>query len=209
MATADYMDSKDENLLISIMKQDIEHGARLLMSKYKEPIYWHIRRLVVSHDDAQDAAQETFVRIFRSFRQFKGDCSFKTWIYQIATHEALRLVERQRKKQISIDDPDSGSKELMAEEYVDYSDMEEDVLKEVVPDRENSPKHKTLYRSLLAGAVAVAASIALLFAFQWQSGRKAEVGFQEVEQAFAQLSDEDQNYILDVYQEDLFMDDQN
>lgn len=124
MATADYMDSKDENLLISIMKQDIEHGARLLMSKYKEPIYWHIRRLVVSHDDAQDAAQETFVRIFRSFRQFKGDCSFKTWIYQIATHEALRLVERQRKKQISIDDPNSGSKELMAEEYVDYSDLE-------------------------------------------------------------------------------------
>lgn len=124
MATADYMDSKDENLLISIMKQDIEHGARLLMSKYKEPIYWHIRRLVVSHDDAQDAAQETFVRTFRSFRQFKGDCSFKTWIYQIATHEALRLVERQRKKQISIDDPDSGSKELMAEEYVDYSDLE-------------------------------------------------------------------------------------
>lgn len=124
MATADYMDSKDENLLISIMKQDIECGARLLMSKYKEPIYWHIRRLVVSHDDAQDAAQETFVRIFRSFRQFKGDCSFKTWIYQIATHEALRLVERQRKEQISIDDPDSGSKELMAEEYVDYSDLE-------------------------------------------------------------------------------------
>ena len=124
MATADYMDSKDENLLISIMKQDIERGARLLMSKYKEPIYWHIRRLVVSHDDAQDAAQETFVRIFRSFRQFKGDCSFKTWIYQIATHEALRLVERQRKEQISIDDPDSGSKELMAEEYVDYSDLE-------------------------------------------------------------------------------------
>ena len=125
MATADYMDSKDENLLISIMKQDIEHGARLLMSKYKEPIYWHIRRLVVSHDDAQDAAQETFVRILRSFRQFKGDyCSFKTWIYQIATHEALRLVERQRKEQISIDDPDSGSKELMAEEYVDYSDLE-------------------------------------------------------------------------------------
>ena len=88
-----------------------------------------------------------------------------------------------------------------------FDKMEEDVLKEVVPDRENSPKHKTLYRSLLAGAVAVAASITLLFAFQWQSGRKAEVGFQEVEQAFAQLSDEDQNYILDVYQEDLFMDD--
>lgn len=88
-----------------------------------------------------------------------------------------------------------------------FDKMEEDVLKEVVPDRENSPKHKILYRSLLAGAVAVAASIALLFAFQWQSGRKAEVGFQEVEQAFAQLSDEDQNYILDVYQEDLFMDD--
>ena len=56
--------------IVSALKKDAENGFRLLMAKYKEAVYWHIRRLVVSHDDAQDAAQETFVRIFRSFRQF-------------------------------------------------------------------------------------------------------------------------------------------
>ena len=71
--------------IVSTLKKDAESGFRLLMAKYKEAVYWHIRRLVVSHDDAQDAAQETFVRIFRSFRQFKGDCPFSVWIYRIAT----------------------------------------------------------------------------------------------------------------------------
>lgn len=64
----------------------------MLLAKYQEPVYWHIRRLVVSHDDAQDASQETFVRIFRSLHQYKGDCSFRSWIYRIATNEALRII---------------------------------------------------------------------------------------------------------------------
>lgn len=56
--------------IIQAMQQNAEKGFRLLMISYKEPVYWHIRRLVVSHDDAQDAAQETFVRIFRNFSQY-------------------------------------------------------------------------------------------------------------------------------------------
>lgn len=91
--------------IVSALKENAEKGFRLLMAKYKEAIYWHIRRLVVSHDDAQDAAQETFVRVFRSFRQFKGECSFSAWVYRIATNEALRMLERRRGERFSLDDP--------------------------------------------------------------------------------------------------------
>ena len=110
--------------IVSALKENAENGFRLLMAKYKEAVYWHIRRLVVSHDDAQDAAQETFVRVFRSIRQFKGECSFCAWIYRIATNEALRVLERRRGERLSLDDPEAGVSDLMADEYVDYNDLE-------------------------------------------------------------------------------------
>ncbi len=110
--------------ILSTLKVDAEKGFRLLMARYKEAAYWHIRRLVVSHDDAQDATQETFVRVFRSFRQFKGECSLCAWIYRIAINEALRTLERRHTERLSLDDPEAGTGRLMADEYVDYSDLE-------------------------------------------------------------------------------------
>ena len=110
--------------IVSALKRNTEDGFRLLMAKYKEAVYWHIRRLVVSHYDAQDAAQETFVRVFHSFGQFRNECSFGAWIYRIATHEALRILERRRDERLSLDDPEASTASLMADEYVDYSDLE-------------------------------------------------------------------------------------
>ena len=110
--------------ILSALKEDTERGFRLLMAKYKEAVYWHIRRLVVLHADAQDASQETFVRIFRSFRQFKGECSFAVWIYRIATNEALRILRQRREGRLSLDDPEAGVNTLIADDYVDYGDLE-------------------------------------------------------------------------------------
>lgn len=81
-----------DRAIIETLEQSQEKGFRMLLAKYQEPVYWHIRRLVVSHDDAQDALQETFVRIFRSLHQYKGDCSFRSWMYRIAANEALRII---------------------------------------------------------------------------------------------------------------------
>ncbi len=61
--------------IVDTLKESPENGFRMLMTKYQEAVYWHIRRLVVSHDDAQDASQETFVRIYRSLDHYRGDCS--------------------------------------------------------------------------------------------------------------------------------------
>lgn len=110
--------------IIDAMKQYPDKGFRLLMQKYKEAIYWHIRRLVVSHADAQDATQETFVRVFRNMHQYDENHSLAAWIFRIATNEALRLLERFRRDQLSLDAAGSGIGSLLADTYVDYSDLE-------------------------------------------------------------------------------------
>ena len=115
--------ANDDIFIVQSMKDSLETGFRMLMAKYKEPVYWHIRRLVVSHYDAQDAVQETFVRIFRSFRHYRGDSTLAAWIYRIATNEALRVIGR-RGEQCSLDSLEPYSGSLMADEYVDYSDLE-------------------------------------------------------------------------------------
>ena len=76
--------------IIRAIREKPEKGFRLLMQKYKQPVYWHIRRLVVAHDDAKDATQEAFIRVFRSFGKFRDENSFRGWIFRIATNEALR-----------------------------------------------------------------------------------------------------------------------
>lgn len=114
----------DDKQIIRGMRKSPKEGMRLLMAKYNEPVYWHIRRLVVVHDDAQDAAQETFVRIYRSFAQFKDDRSFRSWIFRIATNEALRIIGSRKHEQTSIDVDGSCANLIESGSYVDYSDLE-------------------------------------------------------------------------------------
>lgn len=118
------MTTPNDNEIVLALKNDAERGFKLLMVKYKAPIYWHIRRLVVAHDDAQDATQEAFIRVFRSFSQFRGDSPFSAWIYRIATNEALRLLEQRKREQLSLDENETEANRLMADNYVDYTDLE-------------------------------------------------------------------------------------
>lgn len=114
----------DDKRLVALALKTPEQGFRRLMTLYREPLYWHIRRLVVGHEDAQDALQETFVRTFRSLKQFKGDCSLRSWIYRIATNEALRILSRRKTIQFSLDDSPAEVNAMKADDYVDFSDLE-------------------------------------------------------------------------------------
>ncbi len=71
-----------------------EKGFRILLNVYGERLYWHIRRIVVSKEDAEDAMQETSIKIFSKLESFKGGSSLLTWIYTIATNEALQVLRR-------------------------------------------------------------------------------------------------------------------
>ena len=94
----------DKDILQTIAR-NADGGFRLLMRWYMEPVYWHVRRMVVGHEDAQDVTQETFVRAFRFLHSFSGDSSLKTWLLSIATNEALRwLGLRANVASLSLDD---------------------------------------------------------------------------------------------------------
>jgi RNA polymerase sigma-70 factor (ECF subfamily) len=115
----------DDNHILPAIRENAEKGFRLLMAEYREPVYWHIRRLVVSHADAQDATQEAFIRIFRCIDQYSGEGTFRAWIFRIATNEALRLLGRnQGKTTLSLDDTVAATLTMKADDYFDYSDVE-------------------------------------------------------------------------------------
>ncbi|MDX1471981.1 MAG: RNA polymerase sigma factor [Flavobacteriaceae bacterium] len=83
-----------------------------LVSTYKERLYWHIRNIVKSHEDADDVLQNTFVKIFRHIDNFKGDSKLFSWMYRIATNEAITFLNKNAKQlQIS----DEGLQERMIE----------------------------------------------------------------------------------------------
>ncbi len=113
----------DDKAIILSMKENVESGFRRLMKSYEQPVYWHIRRMVVSYDDAKDALQETFVRVFNFFDQYDEQKSLKAWIFRIATNEALRLLGKRRGKlMLSLDDMTTDIVHLEAEEHIDTSD---------------------------------------------------------------------------------------
>lgn len=81
-----------------------EQGFQMLTAQYGKALYWHIRRVVIGHDDAEDAFQETCIKIFSSIDGFKGDeTQLLSWLYRIATREALQLLRRQTRFFQSID----------------------------------------------------------------------------------------------------------
>ena len=86
----------EDKTIARYVREKPETGFRLLMQKYKQPVYWHIRRLVVAHADAQDATQETFIKIFRSFDQCRDATALRSWIFRIANNEAFRLIGSRR-----------------------------------------------------------------------------------------------------------------
>ncbi len=102
-------------------EQSRQEGFRLLVEGYREAIYWHIRRLVVRHDDAEDVMQECFINVYRYFDNFKGDSSLKTWIYKIATNEALRHCTKRRLEMNSYDEKSRLVQMFSAEQEIDFS----------------------------------------------------------------------------------------
>ncbi|WP_298420089.1 sigma-70 family RNA polymerase sigma factor [uncultured Kordia sp.] len=75
-----------------------QKAFRELVSTYKERLYWHIRRMVTNHEDADDVLQNTFIKVFRSIDKFKGDSKLYSWMYRIATNEAITFINQRAKK---------------------------------------------------------------------------------------------------------------
>ncbi len=92
------MDNEKE--LVSKLKsaQTQEKAFRELISLYKERLYWHIRKIVISHDDSDDVLQNTFIKIYKNINNFKGDSKLYSWMYRIATNEAITHLNKNAKR---------------------------------------------------------------------------------------------------------------
>jgi RNA polymerase sigma factor (sigma-70 family) len=92
-------DYSDKELLSIFRDESKKHQAfELIVKKYTTRLYWHIRKLVISHDDSDDILQNTFVKVWGALDGFREDSSLFTWLYRIATNEALTFLNQKRRK---------------------------------------------------------------------------------------------------------------
>lgn len=89
-----------EDLIIEKIKNEEtrNYGFNLLVREYQERIYWHVRKMVVDHDDADDLVQEIFVKVWKNLKSFREDAKLFTWIYRIATNECLTFLKKKKKR---------------------------------------------------------------------------------------------------------------
>jgi RNA polymerase sigma factor (sigma-70 family) len=103
-----------------------ERGFTEIIKKYQERLYWHVRRLVIGHDDANDVLQNVFIRVWNGLENFRQDSQLYTWLYRVATNECLTYLEQQKKRSsVSMNDLESGlSNKIKADEHFDASKIE-------------------------------------------------------------------------------------
>lgn len=93
------MNAEQDTEILALLAEEksFEKGFRQLVKAYQEPLYWHIRRMVHLHDDADDVIQNTFVKVFKHIGAFKGESKLYTWLYRIASNEAISFLNRKKK----------------------------------------------------------------------------------------------------------------
>ncbi|MDB5013322.1 MAG: sigma-70 family polymerase sigma factor [Daejeonella sp.] len=99
------MEVEDSVILLKFADERTKNEAfNLILKKYQQKIYWHIRRLVINHDDADDLVQDVFIKVWKSLGTFRNDSQLYTWLYRIATNECLTFLNKyKQKKNLTVD----------------------------------------------------------------------------------------------------------
>jgi len=90
--------SDKELLQIFNAGENPDYAFGLIVRRYQEKLYWHIRKIVISHEDANDVIQETFIKAWNNLGNFRGDSKLYTWLFRITNNEALSHLKRSRRK---------------------------------------------------------------------------------------------------------------
>ena len=117
----------DAELLIQFRNPDTkEKGFTAIIKKYQEKLYWHIRRMLVDHDDTNDVLQNMFIKVWKGLENFREDSQLYTWLYRIATNESLTFLSQQKKRSsVSLSDVESGlSNKLRSDTNFDANKLE-------------------------------------------------------------------------------------
>lgn len=104
------MENLDDKYIIHLFHDEKreEEALRCLVDKYKERLYWHIRKILISHEDTDDVLQNVFVKIWQGMKEFRLESKLYTWMYRIATNESLNFLDEKRRKVYGNSDEISG-----------------------------------------------------------------------------------------------------
>jgi RNA polymerase sigma factor (sigma-70 family) len=118
----------DDTLILTSFKDENtrEVAYTQLVRKYQERLYWHIRRMVVEHEDTNDVLQNVLIKVWKNLDGFKGESNLYTWLYRIATNETITwLDQKKRRGAISLSDEESPvAEKLVAQKGFDANKLE-------------------------------------------------------------------------------------
>src|SRR5256714_6313694 len=119
--------TQDSELLVEFRNPGTREKAfTAIIRKYQEKLYWHIRRMVIDHEDTNDVLQNVFIRVWNGLENFREDSQLYTWLYRIATNESLTFIEQQKKKaSVSLSAVESGLRnKIKADKHFDPNRLE-------------------------------------------------------------------------------------
>ncbi len=132
-----YVPPIDEKQLVADL-QDPSTASRAfdtLMRTYGEPVYWQIRRMVASHDDANDLLQNCFLKVWNNLHNFRGDAKLSTWLYKIAVNETINFLNKERQRN-NLTEGDTDDEFLMrnleSDSYFDGDELQKELQKAIM-----------------------------------------------------------------------------
>lgn len=120
----------DESKLIEDLRDPAKASSAfdMLMRTYGEGIYWQIRKMVLSHDDASDLLQNVFLKAWNNLQNFRGDARLSTWLYKIAVNESINFINKEKNRNASVTSPEDGNLSLLdtleSDPYFDGDDIQ-------------------------------------------------------------------------------------
>ncbi|MBN2213823.1 MAG: sigma-70 family RNA polymerase sigma factor [Bacteroidales bacterium] len=120
-------DYTDEDILKLFRTEDRkDYAFNILVRKYQERLYWHVRRILIGHDDTDDILQNTFIKAWSGLDKFREASAIYTWLYRIATNEALAFLKKKKRKYLlPVTDVEKQlSSKIETDEYFDGDELQ-------------------------------------------------------------------------------------
>lgn len=125
----------DEKELVRQLQdpKSARQAFNLLLTTYSQPVYWQIRKMVVSHDDANDLVQNVFIKVWNNLHNFRGDAKLSTWLFKIAINESINFINKERQRQQINEDADDSFllNNIEADSYFDGDALQEELQKAI------------------------------------------------------------------------------
>ncbi len=134
-------DHSDKELLTLFRNSNTRNYAfEMIVRKYQERMYWHVKKIIISHEDTDDILQNTFIKIWKGLENFREDSNLFTWLYKIATNEALNFLKKKKRRSLwSLSDTENNlERELESDPYFNGDELQMKLQKAIVtlPDKQ-------------------------------------------------------------------------